>query len=155
MYKVLKKTVELDCPVVLLEEFIAVDGDNVCTAPMMADKGILSLLKAQKISTAHSIQSIFPSPFGVKNSSIAHTSLLWITFSQRKHDTSQGLADALSAGFNIKESTGRNNALLGTIFVVDVITPSPHPNEIFKGKEGRFPLAVKWYIIRGNFISNF
>ncbi|GFU88880.1 hypothetical protein TNCV_4445551 [Trichonephila clavipes] len=45
MNKIRKTPAGLDCPIVLSEEFIAVD-DNVCTAPIMADKDILKTATA-------------------------------------------------------------------------------------------------------------
>ncbi|GFW60976.1 transposable element Tcb1 transposase [Trichonephila clavipes] len=41
MNKTQKTTAELNYPIVSSEEFVAVDDDNVCTAPIMADKNIL------------------------------------------------------------------------------------------------------------------
>ncbi|GFV33226.1 hypothetical protein TNCV_4635151 [Trichonephila clavipes] len=38
----------LDCLVVLLEEFIAVDDDNICTSPILADKDILEFVESSK-----------------------------------------------------------------------------------------------------------
>ncbi|GFT54721.1 hypothetical protein TNCV_5001051 [Trichonephila clavipes] len=44
-----ENTSQIDCPTVLSEEFVAVNDDNVCTAPIMADKDTFwSLFKAQK-----------------------------------------------------------------------------------------------------------
>ncbi|GFX25421.1 transposable element Tcb1 transposase [Trichonephila clavipes] len=45
-----KITVLLDCPTVSSEEFVAVNDDHQRTASIMADKDILSLFKAQKVS---------------------------------------------------------------------------------------------------------
>ncbi|GFV51795.1 hypothetical protein TNCV_1321511 [Trichonephila clavipes] len=50
MNKIRKSPAELDSAIVLSEEFLAVDDDNVRTAPIMADKDIWSLLKTQKVS---------------------------------------------------------------------------------------------------------
>ncbi|GFV84177.1 DDE-1 domain-containing protein [Trichonephila clavipes] len=38
----------LDCPIVLLEEFIGVEDGNMCTAPIMADKDILEFVESSK-----------------------------------------------------------------------------------------------------------
>uniref|UniRef100_A0A8C4RRF5 Tigger transposable element-derived protein 4 n=1 Tax=Erpetoichthys calabaricus TaxID=27687 RepID=A0A8C4RRF5_ERPCA len=43
-----KVSVLLDCPTVSSEEFVAVDDDNVCTAPIMADKDILEFVQSSK-----------------------------------------------------------------------------------------------------------
>ncbi|GFU74252.1 hypothetical protein TNCV_4168431 [Trichonephila clavipes] len=39
---------ELDCSIVLLEEFIVVDDDKVFTAPILAHKDILELIRSSK-----------------------------------------------------------------------------------------------------------
>ncbi|GFS94137.1 hypothetical protein TNCV_3786101 [Trichonephila clavipes] len=44
--KIRKTPAGWDCPTVSSEEFIAVDEDDVFTAPIMADKEIWSFLKA-------------------------------------------------------------------------------------------------------------
>ncbi|GFS84968.1 hypothetical protein TNCV_1305791 [Trichonephila clavipes] len=38
MNEIRKTPAGLDCPIALSEDFITVDDDNVCTAPIMADK---------------------------------------------------------------------------------------------------------------------
>uniref|UniRef100_A0A8C4SEN5 HTH CENPB-type domain-containing protein n=1 Tax=Erpetoichthys calabaricus TaxID=27687 RepID=A0A8C4SEN5_ERPCA len=43
-----KVSVLLDCPTVSSEEFVAVDDDNVCTAPIMTDKDILEFVQSSK-----------------------------------------------------------------------------------------------------------
>ncbi|GFV39268.1 hypothetical protein TNCV_1229701 [Trichonephila clavipes] len=48
MYKIRKAPDGLECPTASWEEFIAVDDDNVCTAPIMADKDILEIDKSSK-----------------------------------------------------------------------------------------------------------
>ncbi|GFW39342.1 SCAN domain-containing protein 3 [Trichonephila clavipes] len=48
MYKVRKTPVGLECPAVSSEECIAVDEDNVCTTPIMADKDILEFVESSK-----------------------------------------------------------------------------------------------------------
>ncbi|GFX96183.1 DDE_3 domain-containing protein [Trichonephila clavipes] len=51
MNKIRKTSAGLDCPTVLLEEFVAVDDDdNVCTAPIMAYKDIFEFAQSSKIS---------------------------------------------------------------------------------------------------------
>ncbi|GFW27656.1 hypothetical protein TNCV_765381 [Trichonephila clavipes] len=47
MNKIRKSLASLDCPL-SLEEIVAVDDDNVCTAPIMEDKGILKLVQSSK-----------------------------------------------------------------------------------------------------------
>ncbi|GFT13594.1 hypothetical protein TNCV_3830681 [Trichonephila clavipes] len=46
MNKLWKTSAGLDCTIVLSEEFLAVDDDNVCTAPIMAD--ILEFVESSK-----------------------------------------------------------------------------------------------------------
>ncbi|GFX48989.1 uncharacterized protein TNCV_2797801 [Trichonephila clavipes] len=48
MNKIPKTPAGLNCSIVLSEEFIAVGDDNVCTAPIMADKDILEFLQSSK-----------------------------------------------------------------------------------------------------------
>ncbi|GFU04355.1 paired domain-containing protein [Trichonephila clavipes] len=48
MNKIWKAPAGLDCPIVLSEDFVAVDDDNVCTAPINADKDILELVHSSK-----------------------------------------------------------------------------------------------------------
>ncbi|GFU17218.1 DDE-1 domain-containing protein [Trichonephila clavipes] len=48
MYQIQKIPAVLDCPIVLWEEFNAVDDDNVCPAPIMADKDILEFVQSSK-----------------------------------------------------------------------------------------------------------
>ncbi|GFU75768.1 hypothetical protein TNCV_1652281 [Trichonephila clavipes] len=48
MNKIRKTSAGLDCPTVLAEELISVDDDNVCTAPIMADKDILEFVQISK-----------------------------------------------------------------------------------------------------------
>ncbi|GFY10666.1 hypothetical protein TNCV_2194871 [Trichonephila clavipes] len=48
MSKIQKTRGGLYCPAVSLEEFVAVDDGNVCTVPIMADKGILEFLQSSK-----------------------------------------------------------------------------------------------------------
>ncbi|GFV51596.1 hypothetical protein TNCV_3680791 [Trichonephila clavipes] len=43
-----KVSVLLDCPTVASEEFITVDDNNVCTAPIITGKGILELVQSSK-----------------------------------------------------------------------------------------------------------
>ncbi|GFX98293.1 hypothetical protein TNCV_4909361 [Trichonephila clavipes] len=38
----------LDCPIALLEEFVAVEDVNVCTSPIMTDKDILEFFQSTK-----------------------------------------------------------------------------------------------------------
>ncbi|GFX13203.1 hypothetical protein TNCV_2989671 [Trichonephila clavipes] len=37
-----------NCPIVSLDEFVAVDDDNVCTAPIMATEDILECIPSSK-----------------------------------------------------------------------------------------------------------
>ncbi|GFV94810.1 hypothetical protein TNCV_1028081 [Trichonephila clavipes] len=53
MNQIRKTTPRLDCPHVLSEEFIEVDDAKVCTAPIMANKGLLDFLQSLKISLMH------------------------------------------------------------------------------------------------------
>ncbi|GFU92665.1 hypothetical protein TNCV_4795931 [Trichonephila clavipes] len=48
MNKIRKTTNGLDCLNVLSEEFVALDDNNVCTAPIMADKDILELVQSSE-----------------------------------------------------------------------------------------------------------
>ncbi|GFY26386.1 SCAN domain-containing protein 3 [Trichonephila clavipes] len=48
MNKIRKIPAGLDCPTVPSEEFVGVDDDNVCTAPIMADKDILKFVQSSK-----------------------------------------------------------------------------------------------------------
>ncbi|GFX25432.1 uncharacterized protein TNCV_1424161 [Trichonephila clavipes] len=48
MNKIRKTPVRLDSPMILSEEFLAVDDDNECTTPMMADKDILEFDQSSK-----------------------------------------------------------------------------------------------------------
>ncbi|GFU73263.1 hypothetical protein TNCV_167461 [Trichonephila clavipes] len=48
MNKIRRIPVGLNCPIVLSEEFTAVDDDNVCTAPIMTNKDILELVQISK-----------------------------------------------------------------------------------------------------------
>ncbi|GFU80781.1 hypothetical protein TNCV_515081 [Trichonephila clavipes] len=48
MNKIRKTPAESECPIALLEKFIAVDDDNVCTAPILEDKDILKFDKSLK-----------------------------------------------------------------------------------------------------------
>ncbi|GFT29662.1 hypothetical protein TNCV_4890881 [Trichonephila clavipes] len=43
-----ENTSGLDSHIVLLEEFISVDDDNICTVPIMADKDILEFVQSSK-----------------------------------------------------------------------------------------------------------
>ncbi|GFV03889.1 SCAN domain-containing protein 3 [Trichonephila clavipes] len=43
-----KVSILLKCPTVSQEKFVAVDDDNVCTAPIMADKDILEFVQSSK-----------------------------------------------------------------------------------------------------------
>ncbi|GFU75492.1 hypothetical protein TNCV_2862081 [Trichonephila clavipes] len=43
-----KVSVLLDCPAMLSEEFVAVENDNVRTAPFMTVKGILKFFQGSK-----------------------------------------------------------------------------------------------------------
>ncbi|GFV68813.1 hypothetical protein TNCV_1626061 [Trichonephila clavipes] len=48
-------SVLLDCPTVSTKEFVAVDDDNVCTEPIVADKDTLEFFQSSKnISDADS-----------------------------------------------------------------------------------------------------
>ncbi|GFX48685.1 hypothetical protein TNCV_407921 [Trichonephila clavipes] len=44
-----KVSVLLDCPIVSSEKIGAVDDDNECTAPIMADKDIWEFVQSSKI----------------------------------------------------------------------------------------------------------
>ncbi|GFU36626.1 hypothetical protein TNCV_802821 [Trichonephila clavipes] len=46
--KFVKASILLKCPTVSSEEFDVVDDDNVCTAAIMADKGILEFAQSSK-----------------------------------------------------------------------------------------------------------
>ncbi|GFT14469.1 hypothetical protein TNCV_4004381 [Trichonephila clavipes] len=46
--QIAQNTSRIGLPIVLLEELIAVNDDNVCTAPIMADKGILEFVQSSK-----------------------------------------------------------------------------------------------------------
>ncbi|GFV37035.1 hypothetical protein TNCV_2381821 [Trichonephila clavipes] len=48
MEKIRKTTARFDCPIVTSEEFTAVDDDNECTDPIMADKDILEFIQSSK-----------------------------------------------------------------------------------------------------------
>ncbi|GFW69469.1 hypothetical protein TNCV_488181 [Trichonephila clavipes] len=48
MNKIRKTPDGLDFPIVLSEEFIIVDDDNSCAAPIMADKDILEFVQSSK-----------------------------------------------------------------------------------------------------------
>ncbi|GFY16540.1 hypothetical protein TNCV_735691 [Trichonephila clavipes] len=48
MNKIRRKPVGLYCSFVLSEEFIAVDSDNMCTAPIMAEKDNLEFVESSK-----------------------------------------------------------------------------------------------------------
>ncbi|GFX53596.1 hypothetical protein TNCV_2327111 [Trichonephila clavipes] len=43
-----KVSVLSDCPTISSEEFVAIDDDNVCTAPIMADKDILEFVQSSE-----------------------------------------------------------------------------------------------------------
>ncbi|GFX48547.1 hypothetical protein TNCV_584451 [Trichonephila clavipes] len=46
---IIRKTLaEFNCPNVSFKEFVQVDDDNVCTAPIMADKGISEFVQSKK-----------------------------------------------------------------------------------------------------------
>ncbi|GFW14261.1 hypothetical protein TNCV_3548501 [Trichonephila clavipes] len=45
---IFKAPAESDCSIVLTDEFIAVDDDNVCSAPIMTDKDILEFVQSSK-----------------------------------------------------------------------------------------------------------
>ncbi|GFW82669.1 hypothetical protein TNCV_3492411 [Trichonephila clavipes] len=44
----MKISVSLNCPLVSLKEFFAIDADNACTAPIMAGKNILEFAQSSK-----------------------------------------------------------------------------------------------------------
>ncbi|GFX75810.1 hypothetical protein TNCV_2237821 [Trichonephila clavipes] len=44
----MENTAGLDCSIVLSEEFIALDNDDVCTAPTMIEKDILEFVESSK-----------------------------------------------------------------------------------------------------------
>ncbi|GFV04512.1 hypothetical protein TNCV_3322091 [Trichonephila clavipes] len=48
MNKIRKISAGLDYPIVLLEEFLAVEDDNVCTTLIIAEKGILKYVQSSK-----------------------------------------------------------------------------------------------------------
>ncbi|GFT96001.1 uncharacterized protein TNCV_312971 [Trichonephila clavipes] len=49
MNKIRKTPAVLDCPIVLSEEFIAIDDDNVCMySPIMSNKDILEFVQSSK-----------------------------------------------------------------------------------------------------------
>ncbi|GFU73265.1 hypothetical protein TNCV_167481 [Trichonephila clavipes] len=48
MNKIRKTLAGLHCPIVLSEEFIAIDDDNACTSPIMAEKDILEFVQSSK-----------------------------------------------------------------------------------------------------------
>ncbi|GFU26924.1 hypothetical protein TNCV_1672221 [Trichonephila clavipes] len=48
MNKIQKTPAELDCPIVLWEQFFAIGDDTVCTTPIMADEDILEFIENSK-----------------------------------------------------------------------------------------------------------
>ncbi|GFT38699.1 hypothetical protein TNCV_1498901 [Trichonephila clavipes] len=48
MNKIKKTPAGLNCPIVLSEEIIAIDDDNMYTAPIVADKDILEFIQSSK-----------------------------------------------------------------------------------------------------------
>ncbi|GFW60865.1 hypothetical protein TNCV_2672861 [Trichonephila clavipes] len=48
MNKIRKTPVGSDCPTATLDEFVAVNDDNVCIALIMADKDILEFAQSSK-----------------------------------------------------------------------------------------------------------
>ncbi|GFV37320.1 DDE-1 domain-containing protein [Trichonephila clavipes] len=49
MNKIRKTPARLDCPIVLSEEFPSVEDDNVCTAPIIADKDNSEFVQSSRI----------------------------------------------------------------------------------------------------------
>ncbi|GFY32831.1 hypothetical protein TNCV_4024551 [Trichonephila clavipes] len=48
MNKIRNTLAELECPIVLSEEFIVVEDVNVCTTPIIAEKDILEYYHSRK-----------------------------------------------------------------------------------------------------------